>query len=296
MTYSMTGFATARGEGLGHGWSWELRSVNAKGLDLRLRVPDWVPGLEAALRGTLTKALARGSVTLNLRLSRDEATGGLSVNTGQLDAMLGALKQAEGRAQDKGLTLRPSSAAEILSMRGVLEVSTPDEDGEAMRRVLLGDFDAVLEDFLQMRATEGHAVAAVLSTQLDGIETLVDKADAAAAERLPRQQEALKAAMARVLDGAGGQDPDRIAQELALLAIKADVTEELDRLRTHVAAARDLLAQEGPVGRKLDFLSQEFNREANTLCSKAQDKALTAIGLEMKTLIDQMREQVQNIE
>lgn len=296
MTYSMTGFATARGEGLGHGWSWELRSVNAKGLDLRLRVPDWVPGLEAALRGTLTKALSRGSVTLNLRLSRDDSSGTLAVNTAQLDAMLEALSLAESRAEAMGLALRPSSAAEILGMRGVLEASAPEEDNEALRGALLADFDAVLEDFLQMRAGEGRSVASVLSAQLDAIETLTGEAERAAAERAPRQKEALQAAMARVLEGAGGQDPDRLAQELALLAIKADVTEELDRLRTHVGAARALLAQEGPVGRKLDFLSQEFNREANTLCSKAQDKALTAIGLEMKTLIDQMREQVQNIE
>ncbi|MBR9765030.1 MAG: YicC family protein [Rhodobacteraceae bacterium] len=296
MTYSMTGFATRRGEGQGHGWSWELRSVNAKGLDLRLRVPDWVPGLEVALRGGLTKALARGSVTLNLRLSREESGSALAVNAGQLDAVLVALREAEAQAEARGIALRPASGIEVLQMRGVLEQAAPEETGEALRQALLADFGAVLEDFLQMRAGEGKAVAQVLTGQLDAIAALVARATAAAAARLPRQQEALRTALARVLDGAGGQDPDRIAQELALLAIKADVTEELDRLTAHVAAARDLLAQEGPVGRKLDFLSQEFNREANTLCSKAQDKALTAIGLELKTLIDQMREQVQNIE
>ncbi|WP_010139580.1 YicC/YloC family endoribonuclease [Oceanicola sp. S124] len=296
MTYSMTGFATGRGEGLGHGWSWELRSVNAKGLDLRLRVPDWVPGLEASLRGVLTKGLARGSVTLNLRLSREDSSGRLAVNSGQLDAVLDALREIEARAGEQGVALRPASGVEVLQMRGVLEQAAPEENGEALRQALLADFDAVLEDFLRMRAGEGRAVAQVLAGQLDAIEALVVRATSAAAERLPRQQEALQTAMARVLEGAGGQDPDRIAQELALLAIKADVTEELDRLGAHVTAARALLAEEGPVGRKLDFLSQEFNREANTLCSKAQDKALTAIGLEMKTLIDQMREQVQNIE
>lgn len=296
MTLSMTGFSAGRGEGQGHSWSWELRSVNAKGLDLRLRVPDWVPGLEAALRAALQARLARGSVTLNLRLGREESATQLAVNRGQLGALLDALAEVASAAEARGLTLAVPTAADVLGMRGVLEVAAPEEAGEALSAALLEDFAPVLEDFLAMRAREGAAVAGVLSAQLDAIEALVDRATAAAADRGPRQAEALKAALSRVSDHAPGHDPDRIAQELALIAIKSDVTEELDRLTAHVAAARALLADPAPVGRKLDFLSQEFNREANTLCAKAQDRDLTAIGLELKTLIDQLREQVQNIE
>ncbi|MBY5970826.1 YicC family protein [Ferrimonas balearica] len=296
MIYSMTGFAARRGQGHGHGWSWELRSVNAKGLDLRLRLPDWVPGLEAALRARLGAALARGSVTLNLRLTREETGGAMQVNRGQLDAMLVALNEVETAAEARGIALAVPSAADVLAMRGVLEAAQPEEAGEALRDALLADFEPLLADFLAMRGSEGAAVSEVLNGQLDAIAGLVNRAEAAAEARSPRQAEALRSAMARVLDGAPGQDADRIAQELALIAIKSDVTEELDRLRAHVDAARALLDEPGAVGRKLDFLAQEFNREANTLCSKAQDKDLTAIGLELKTLIDQMREQVQNIE
>ena len=296
MIYSMTGFAARRGQRLGHGWSWELRSVNAKGLDLRLRLPDSVPGLEAALRARLGAALARGSVTLNLRLTREETGGAMQVNHGQLDAMLVALAEVETAAEARGITLAVPSAADVLAMRGVLEAAQSEEAGEALREALLADFEPLLADFLAMRGSEGAAVAEVLNGQLDAIAGLVNRAEAAAAARSPRQAEALRSAMARVLEGAPGQDADRIAQELALIAIKSDVTEELDRLRAHVDAARALLDEPGAVGRKLDFLAQEFNREANTLCSKAQDRDLTAIGLELKTLIDQMREQVQNIE
>ncbi|MGI3164651.1 YicC/YloC family endoribonuclease [Pseudooceanicola sp. 200-1SW] len=297
MTYSMTGFAARRGQGQGFSWSWELRSVNAKGLDLRLRLPDWVPGLEAALRDRLGTALARGSVTLNLRLSREETSAAVQVNRGQLEAMLAALAEVEAAAEARGITLAVPTAAEVLGMRGVLEAASPEEDAQgALRAALLADAEPLLAEFLEMRAQEGRAVSVLLAGQLDRIEELVARATEAAQARAPRQAEALRAAMARVLENAPGQEADRVAQELALLAIKADVTEELDRLGAHVTAARGLLAASGAVGRKLDFLAQEFNREANTLCAKAQDKDLTALGLELKTLIDQMREQVQNIE
>lgn len=296
MTKSMTAFASAKGNDAGYFWSWELRSVNAKGLDLRLRVPDWVPGLEAGLRGILGKSLGRGSVTLNLRLSREETGGGLVVNQAQLEAVLQALSQVEAAAEARGLTLNDSRGADLLALRGVMEMAVPTEAGEALTGQLLADFERVLAAFVAMRAAEGAAIAEVLHGQITQIETLVADASRVAAERLPLMKEALETALTRVLENAPGQDPQRIAQELALVAIKADVTEELDRLGAHVAAARELLSQEGPIGRRLDFLSQEFNREANTLCSKAQDKALTSVGLELKAVIDQMREQVQNIE
>ena len=296
MLRSMTAFAAAKGAQDGFSWTWEMRSVNGKGLDLRLRVPDWVDGLEAGLRARAGKALGRGNVSLNLRLLRDDGAGALAVNAAQLEDVLTAMSEVENRAMARGVTLAPATAADLLGLRGVLESGAGEDDTTALCKTLLADFETVLAAFLDMRATEGRALAAVLTAQLDDIERLTDEAAQAAEARRPEMEQAFKAALARVMETADTADEARIAQEMALIAVKADVTEELDRLRAHVAAARDLLAAGSPVGRKLDFLSQEFNREANTLCSKAQNKALTATGLELKTVIDQMREQVQNVE
>lgn len=296
MVKSMTGFASGKGQEGAFGWTWELRSVNAKGLDLRLRVPDWVSGLEAALRARLGEALARGSVTLSLRLSRDEEAGQSRVNAAQLDAMLDALAQVEARALERGMTLAPSRAADLLSQRGVLEQGAADEDTGPLRGALLRDFEPLLADFEAMRAREGKALEEVLGAQLTSIAALTEQAAGLVESRRADMEETFRTALARVMEAAAGADEARIAQELAMIAVKADVTEELDRLSAHVAAARELIATPGPIGRKLDFLSQEFNREANTLCSKAQSKALTAVGLELKAVIDQMREQVQNVE
>ncbi|QEW26871.1 hypothetical protein RIdsm_02677 [Roseovarius indicus] len=296
MLRSMTAFAAAKGAQDGFSWTWEMRSVNGKGLDLRLRVPDWVDGLEAGLRARAGKALGRGNVSLNLRLVRDDGAGALAVNAAQLEDVLTAMAEVENRAMARGVTLAPATAADLLGLRGVLDTGAGEDDTTALCKTLLADFETVLAAFLDMRATEGRALAAVLTAQLDDIERLTDAAAQAAEARKPEMEQAFKAALARVMETADTADEARIAQEMALIAVKADVTEELDRLRAHVAAARDLLAAGSPVGRKLDFLSQEFNREANTLCSKAQNKALTATGLELKTVIDQMREQVQNVE
>ena len=296
MLRSMTAFAAAKGAQDGFSWTWEMRSVNGKGLDLRLRVPDWVDGLEAGLRARAGKALGRGNVSLNLRLVRDDGAGALAVNAAQLEDVLTAMSEVENRAMARGVTLAPATAADLLGLRGVLDTGAGEDDTTALCKTLLADFETVLAAFLDMRATEGRALAAVLTAQLDDIERLTDEAAQAAEARRPEMEQAFKAALARVMETAETADEARIAQEMALIAVKADVTEELDRLRAHVAAARDLLAAGSPVGRKLDFLSQEFNREANTLCSKAQNKALTATGLELKTVIDQMREQVQNVE
>tara|TARA_R110000868_G_scaffold408790_2_gene692585 strand:+ start:125727 stop:126602 length:876 start_codon:yes stop_codon:yes gene_type:complete len=291
----MTAFSSLKGGEAGYSWSWELRSVNGKGLDLRLRLPDWVPGLEAALRARLARALVRGNVTLNLRLTREESGGTLRVDAGQLEAALGALEAVENAAMARGMTLAPSRAADLLAVRGVLETSGAPEDHDGLLAALIEDFTPLLADFVAMRDREGAAISAVLAQQVTQIEALVGRAAEVVEARQPRMAEAVQAALERVA-GSAGLDPQRMAQELALIAIKADVTEELDRLRAHVGAARDLLGQEGSIGRKLDFLTQEFNREANTLCAKAQDSALTAIGLELKAVIDQLREQVQNIE
>jgi uncharacterized protein (TIGR00255 family) len=297
MTVSMTGFSARKGQGAGFSWSWDLRSVNGKGLDLRLRLPDWVEGLEAGIRGELARALHRGNVSLALKLARDEAgEAGLSVNTAALSTVLAALKQVEDAAMQTGVTLGQPTGADVLSVRGVLEMGAQDSDPAPIRTALLADLAPLLAEFKAMRAAEGLALNGIITSQLDHIDSLLAAAKSEVEARRDLAAETLRANVARLLGTSEGLDPARIAQELALLAVKNDVTEELDRLTAHVVAARALLAEQGQVGRKFDFLTQEFMREANTLCSKAQSLGLTRIGLDLKTTIDQMREQVQNVE
>ncbi|KMK67469.1 YicC/YloC family endoribonuclease [Puniceibacterium sp. IMCC21224] len=296
MRQSMTGFAAGQGARDGLRWTWDLRSVNGKGLDLRIRVPDWIDGLEAGLRSAITPRLSRGNVTISLRLQGSEDEGALRLCEPQLEHVLDAMTRIEADAMAAGLSLAPSTAAQIVGLRGILEQSRTETDTAALRAQLLAEFPIILDGFIAMRAAEGTAVQAVLMQQLDEIAALTEQAVNLIPGRQAEQADKLRAALARVLDNSDGADPQRVAQELALIAVKADVTEEIDRLRAHVAAGRDLLATDGPMGRKLDFLSQEFNREANTLCSKAQSVSLTAVGLQLKTVIDQMREQVQNVE
>lgn len=292
----MTAFATSAGESGAYRWNCELRSVNGKGLDIRVRAPDWVDGLEVALRGQVAAHVARGNVTLNVRVTREDAAVTVQVNDAQLSAMLAALTEIEAQAMDLGLSLAPSKATDIAVMRGVLEQSSADQDTAPLKAALEADVAALVQDFVQMRAGEGAALAKVLHAQLDEVAELTAQAATIADARKDEVAQNLHRGLTRILDNADGLDETRIAQELALLAVKADITEEIDRLGAHVAAARDLITLAGPVGRKLDFLMQEFNREANTLCSKAQNTDLTRVGLALKALIDQMREQVQNVE
>jgi uncharacterized protein (TIGR00255 family) len=299
MTISMTGFAARKGQGLGYSWGWDIRSVNGKGLDLRLRVPDWIDGLELALRAELGRAMQRGNVSVTLKVQRDGQADGadaLRVNPPALAAVLRALAAVEEAAMQSGVTLAQATAADVLAVRGVLDTTTTDEDTAPLRAAILADLPALLADFGAMRATEGAALHAVIAAQLDQIDHLTRDAGVEAAARRDTAAATLRDALARVLANADGVDETRLAQELAMIAVKNDVTEELDRLAAHIAAARALLADPGPIGRKFDFLMQEFMREANTLCSKAQALALTRIGLDLKTVIDQMREQVQNVE
>ena len=294
--HSMTGFATQRGAGAGHGWVWDIRGVNGKGLDLRLRLPDWIEGLESAVRSAVTAAVGRGNVALSLKLDHAAGAGGPRVNPVALTQALIALKAVEEAAIGADLSLTPASMAEVLALRGVMDSGGEIADTGPVLAVLVDDLPGLLADFNAMRRTEGQALAGVIGAQIDAIDGLSRAAALAAEARRPAMAEALDAALARLRDAAPEADPDRIAQELALLAVKADVTEELDRLGAHVAAARALLAEGGAMGRKFDFLMQEFMREANTLCSKSGNAALTRIGLDLKTVIDQLREQVQNVE
>jgi uncharacterized protein (TIGR00255 family) len=290
---SMTGFASAAGAGQGHAWAWDLRSVNGRGFDLRLRLPDWIEGLEPAARAALARVATRGNITLTLRIAREGGTAG-GVDRPAIARALAQVAAVQAMAAEAGVDLVPPSAAEVLALRGMAE-GGPDETARAaLLGALVADLDGLAADFARSRAAEGAALAQVLGGQIDRIAALTEDAAVAAEARRPEVERALREALARVM--AETVDPARLHAELALLAVKSDVTEEIDRLRAHVAAARALIADGASVGRKLDFLTQEFMREANTLCSKAQNPGLTAIGLDLKAVIDQMREQVQNVE
>lgn len=296
---SMTGFAAAAGEIAGARWRWEARSVNGRGLELRFRLADGAERLEPELRARAAKRLARGNIQIFLKVEEVVTSAGPRIDPVALTAALQAAGAVAAAAGAAGVELRAPSAAEIMAMRGVMEVgrSEPDEAARAERATaLLAGFDAMIADLDAARAGEGRALADILSEQVTRIETLCAEAAQAAEVRAEGAAERLRAKVA-ALTGAGAEiAEDRLAQELALLAVKADVREELDRLAAHVAAARALLAGEGPVGRKLDFLSQEFNREVNTLCSKSGSAELTALGLDLKAAVEQMREQIQNVE
>ncbi|WP_432450052.1 YicC/YloC family endoribonuclease [Aliiroseovarius marinus] len=297
MPNSMTGYASATGALEGFSWTWDLRAVNARGLDLRLRLPDWIEGLEDATRKALKAKVARGNVSLSLKLTRADVTGMPSLNPDALARALAQLSSVAAEAKAQGLPVAPISPADIAQMRGVIDVDSAAEvDHAPLARALIAQLPELVSAFCDARAEEGAAMGRVLSGQVDEVERLVAEAEALLSDRDTAQATALREALARVMDNTDGADPDRVAQELAVIAVKTDVREELDRLAAHIAAARSLLAAEGAIGRKFDFLMQEFNREANTLCSKAQFNALTAIGLDLKHVIDQMREQVQNVE
>lgn len=278
-------------------WAWEVRSVNARGLDLRLRLPEGLGDMETVVRKAFSAALTRGNVSLNLRLQSIAGDGATRLHDAQLDNVLEALKAVENRAGDTGLHLTASTAAEILGLRGVLESrDNADEDRTDLILEIKAQIGELVSAFVTARASEGAALQAILDDQLTQVTELVSSAELAAKKRQEQVAENLKTNLAQILDNSEALDEGRIAQELAILAVKADVTEEIDRLGAHVDAARQLLATDGAVGRKFDFLMQEFNREANTLCSKSGSTELTAIGLDLKTVIDQMREQVQNVE
>jgi uncharacterized protein (TIGR00255 family) len=289
---SMTGYAAQDGaEATGPGWSWELRSVNGRGLDLRLRLPDGLGALEAPLRKRLSQVVGRGNVTLSLRLTQGRDAGAGGLDPAALDTAFARLAQLRRAAERHAADLAPAGVAEIVAL-----MPQSGAPGLPATETLLADAETLIDAFQAMRAAEGRALLQLLFDQLDRIESLVTAARTAARDRAPAQAARLRTSLAALHEAREGMDEARVAQELALIASKTDVTEELDRLDAHVAAARALLGTGGRVGRKLDFLMQEFNREANTLCSKSQGAALTAIGLDLKLAIDQTREQVQNVE
>ncbi|KEA07382.1 YicC family protein [Agrobacterium sp. SHOUNA12C] len=291
---SMTGFARREGTSGRSRWAWELRSVNGKGLDVRLRLPPGLERLETDVRKLITDRFSRGNLQVGLSVSVDESRVEAVVNQGALATVLALRDQLTGVVDPAPLRLDT-----LLGIRGIVEFKEAEESEEALAARdadIMAGLVAALGDLSEMRSQEGRALGQILLGHVATIEALT-----ATVERDPSrspQEIAAKLAtqVSMLLDGAASLDRDRLHAEAALIATRADLREEIDRLKAHVVAARDLIAKGGPVGRKLDFLAQEFNRESNTICSKSNSAAVTAAGIELKVVIDQFREQVQNLE
>ena len=291
---SMTGFARGHGTSGSYAWAWEIKSVNGKGLDLRLRLPPGWDAIEAPVRGCTAEKFARGSLQANLIVDRVGATPSVRVNAAVLDAVLATMRELSGRIE-----AAPPSLDGLLALKGVMEVGDPGEQEDERRAAeaaAIVGFAAALDALAAMRRHEGLALSRVLTARLADIAALTQRAEAAPGRRPDAIRKRLAEQVAALLEQSERFDASRLHQEAILIATKADVREELDRLAAHLEQARTLLAQGGPVGRRLDFLAQELNREANTLCAKASDVELTNIGLELKAAVEQFREQVQNVE
>jgi uncharacterized protein (TIGR00255 family) len=289
----MTGMAAMSGASGPYDWSMELRAVNNKGLDIRTRVPEWLVGFDQAARKAISSQVARGSLQFSLKISHVAGQGQRQIDPDKLEHILTNAAVVAEHAAQKGLAVAPLSLSDIAAQNGFLDVDADTEAQQAVITVLTKDLPKLIAQFQASRKAEGAALHRILAENLKQMEELITQALATLKTRAGSFEENFRAALARLKQDI---DPERLAQEMAILAVKSDVTEEIDRLQAHIAAAQALLTSDGPSGRKFDFLMQEFNREANTLCSKSGSKALTAIGLEMKVLIDQMREQVQNVE
>jgi uncharacterized protein (TIGR00255 family) len=291
---SMTGFARGHGVSGAYAWSWEIKSVNAKGLDLRLRLPPGWDAVEVPARKRASEELARGTVYANLSVERKGVSPTVRVNEQVLAAVLAMIKGLTGKVD-----ATPARLDGILGLKGVMEVAEEDESDDARRAAeaaVIAGFDKALAELTVMRREEGATLGRLLLARLDEIAALASRAEQAPG----RKPEAIKARLAEqvanLLAASQRFDSDRLHQEAIMLAAKADIREELDRLASHVAQAQKLLSDGGAVGRRLDFLAQELHRESNTLTAKANDVELTNIGLELKTVVEQFREQVQNLE
>ena len=292
---SMTGFGRSAADHDGTAIAWELKSVNGKGLEARLRLPPGLERLEQPVRQIIQKRFSRGNLQVGLTLSR----AGLPAQPVVVnEAFLTDLAGLARRLQEQFGTA-PATADGLLALRGVLEAPDAHEDEEtraALDAAILAALDSALEALEAARREEGAALGRLLGGHIDAIEALTLRAEADPSREPAAIRKRLADQVALLLDGSQSLDEARLHMEAAFLATRADIREEIDRLKTHVASTRALLAAGGPAGRKLDFLSQEFNRESNTLCSKSNAAAVTAIGLELKAVVDQFREQVQNLE
>lgn len=291
---SMTGFARSHGASGPYTFEWELKSVNAKGFDFRMRLPPGWDEIETTARKRATELLSRGTVYANLSIKRSGASSLIRVND---EVLASILKVAKDIAAKTGAA--PPSVDGLLAIKGVIDVVEPESDEAELKvandAVAVG-FEQALQSLIEMRRREGVALGQILAQRMNEIEGLAEKAEKAPG----RKPEAIKARLAEqvavLLDTSDRFDPDRLSHEAVMIAAKADIREELDRIASHIAQTRDMLVKGGAVGRRLDFLAQEFNREVNTTCSKSNDVELTNIGLEMKNAVEQFREQVQNLE
>ncbi len=290
----MTGFARSDGRHDRHSWHWEMRSVNGRGLDVRLRLPPGYESIEQQVRNACKKQLARGNCSLTLTVQRDSGEMAAQLNEDVFKQVARAAEKARGLVDAAPVTLDG-----LLSMRGVIEFKESEEnESERKTRLdaVLADFECVIVSLIEARAAEGQHLSKEVSGQVDEIEALVGKIENSPSRQSDVIKKRLQEHINRLLEETTKLDEQRLHQEAVLLAAKADIEEELARLRAHVAAARELLESSQPMGRKFDFLTQEFNREANTICSKSNAPDITTEGLALKAVIDRMREQVQNIE
>ncbi|WP_163271529.1 YicC/YloC family endoribonuclease [Chelativorans alearense] len=291
---SMTGFARAGLVDEMAAVTWELRSVNGRGLEARLRLPPGFERLEQAAKGAVGKRFSRGNIQASLSVTRGEALRRPVVDEAFLAEVA---KLAHRLEREHGAA--PATADGLLALRGVMEMPDASADEEARARLdelALRALDTALDELAAARREEGVSLGVVLEGHLAAIEALTLRAEADTSREPANIRARLEEQVRLLMDAAPALDENRLNQEAAFLATKADIREEIDRLKTHVASARALLATGGPIGRKLDFLAQEFNRESNTLCSKSNAASVTAIGLELKAVVDQFREQVQNLE
>lgn len=293
---SMTGFSRSEGSHNSLSWAWEIKSVNGRGLDARFRLPPGFDALEIQARERLKKYITRGSLHIVWSYEKSQGENVLTLNEDVLNDIIRISNEIGERL---GRSEQPSLDT-LLSFRGVVDAQQSSDTGlsddDDTREKILESFEQALKDLLKSRQAEGGALFHVVSGQIDQIEQLVKRAEANTARTPEMIAQRLQKQIDALLEAHQSFDKDRLYQEAVLIATKADIREEIDRLYAHVATARDLLKSDVAIGRKLDFLAQEFNREANTLCSKSNDKSITSIGLELKTVIDQLREQVQNVE
>jgi uncharacterized protein (TIGR00255 family) len=291
---SMTGFARSHGTSGSYAFEWELKSVNAKGFDLRVRLPPGWDDLEAFAKKRAAEVLSRGTVYANLNVKRTNAVSTVRIN----EDVLGSIVKVAGVLAGKIDAVAPSIDG-LLALKGVIELVEPESneaEDKAAKTAAGAAFDQALLDLVEMRQREGVTLGQILSQRMEEIERLARKAEAAPGRKPEAIRARLAEQIAALLETSDRFDPDRLNQEALLIAAKADIREELDRIASHISQARDLISKGGPVGRRLDFLAQEFNREVNTCCSKSNDLELTNTGLEMKNVVEQFREQVQNLE
>ena len=291
---SMTGFARSHGVAGPFHFEWELKSVNAKGFDFRTRLPPGWDGVETIVRKQASAALSRGTVYANLAVKRASTAPTIRINDDVLNSVMKAASALAAK-----LSAPPPTVDGILAIKGVIEVVEPEDDEaerNAAEAAVVASFEQALNGLSEMRRREGLELGRILAQRLDDIESLAARAESAAGRRPEAIKARLAEQVAALMESSDRLDADRLHQEAVMIAAKADVREELDRITAHVVQTRELLTKGGAVGRRLDFLAQEFNREVNTTCSKSNDLELTNIGLELKTIVEQFREQVQNLE